>query len=68
MDRYNELIRSVADSDDRVEFADLAAFVPARPGGEFEPTFRPDGAHIDLTVAPDLVTWLGDQVRLVSAS
>lgn len=66
MDRYNELIRAVADSDDRVEFADLAAFVQARPGGEFEPAFRPDGAHIDLTVAPDLVTWLGDQIRLVS--
>lgn len=66
MDRYNELIRQIADENDRVEYADLAGFAQARPGGEFDPAFRPDGAHIDLTVAPDLVTWLGDQIRRVT--
>lgn len=68
IDRYNELIRTVADTDDRVEYADLAGFVQARPGGEFEPAFRPDGAHIDLTVAPDLVAWLGEQIRIATGT
>ena len=66
VDLYNEMIVRLAELDDRVEYADLATFVAARPGGEFDPTFRPDGAHIDLTVAPDLVAWLDEQVRRVT--
>jgi peptidoglycan/LPS O-acetylase OafA/YrhL len=60
---YNELIRSLASRDQRVGDADLASFVQQRPGGEFDPQFRPDGAHFDLSVAPDLVTWIADQIR-----
>lgn len=66
MDRYNELIERVAAGDGRITFADLATFAADRPGGEFDPAFRPDGAHIDLTVAPDLVAWLGDQIRIAN--
>ena len=61
--RYNELIRQFAETDDRVVFADFAAAVKAHPGGEFEPNMRPDGAHIDLKYAPELVTWLDQMVR-----
>ncbi len=68
MDRYNELIAEIATADERITFADLAAFAAARPGGEFDPVFRPDGAHIDLTVAPDLVSWLADRIRLATGS
>jgi len=61
--RYNELIREFAESDERVVFADFAAEVKAHPGGEFEPKMRPDGAHIDLTYAPELVTWIDRTIR-----
>ncbi|MEN9803665.1 MAG: hypothetical protein RIS41_512 [Actinomycetota bacterium] len=66
-DRYNELIERVADADDRVVFADFAAAVRAHPGGEFEPRMRPDGAHIDLKYAPELVDWIDATIRAVHA-
>ena len=61
--RYSELIQQFAESDERVVFADFAAEVKAHPGGEFEPKMRPDGAHIDLTYAPELVTWIDQTIR-----
>jgi hypothetical protein len=64
-DRYNELIRDVAESDERVTFADFASAVRAHPGGEFEPRMRPDGAHIDLKYAPQLVDWIDGAIRSV---
>ena len=66
-DRYNELIRDVAESDERVTFADFASAVRAHPGGEFEPRMRPDGAHIDLKYAPQLVDWIDRAIRSVHA-
>lgn len=62
---YNELIASFAAEDDRVVFADFAAAVRAHPGGQFEPKMRPDGAHIDLSAAPELVAWIDGVVRAV---
>lgn len=64
---YDDLIASVAAADDRVEFADFAAAVRAHPGGEFEPKMRPDGAHIDLKYAPELVVWIEDAIRSAHA-
>ena len=61
--RYNELIEQFAEKDDRVVYADFASAVKAHPGGEFEPKMRPDGAHIDLKYAPDLVIWLDQMIR-----
>lgn len=63
--RYNELIRQVAEADERVEFADFATEVRAHPGGEFESKMRPDGAHIDLKYAPELVEWIDATMRAV---
>lgn len=63
MDRYNEFIEQLAADDPNVVSADLATFVRDRPGGEFDPTFRPDGAHMDLRVAPDVVQFLADAIR-----
>lgn len=63
VDRYNELIRRIADEDERVEFADFAAEVRRHPGGEFEKKMRPDGAHIDLNHAPELVDWIEGAIR-----
>ena len=46
-----------------MEYADFATAVKAHPGGEFESKMRPDGAHIDLKYAPELVTWLDQMIR-----
>lgn len=63
MDRYNELIVELAAADPRVETADFASAVRAHPGGEFERDMRPDGAHIDLQHAPELIVWLDNAFR-----
>ena len=65
--RYNELIAEFAANDDRVVFADFAEAVKAHPGGQFEPKMRPDGAHIDLGQAPELIIWIDQIVRDVLA-
>jgi hypothetical protein len=65
--RYNELIAEFAANDDRVVFADFAKAVKAHPGGQFEPKMRPDGAHIDLGQAPELILWIDRVVRDVLA-
>ena len=61
--RYNELIESYAAQDPRVEFVDFATAVRAHPGGQFESDMRPDGAHIDLAHAPELVEWIDRVLR-----
>ncbi|MEN9803036.1 MAG: hypothetical protein RLZ37_2161, partial [Actinomycetota bacterium] len=61
--RYNELIEQFAADDPRVEFVDFAAAVSAHPGGQFESKMRPDGAHIDLAHAPELVEWIDRALR-----
>ena len=66
-DRYNELVQRIATDDERVVFADFAAAVRAHPGGEFEPRMRPDGAHIDLKYAPELIDWIDATIRAVHA-
>lgn len=61
--RYNELIRQFAARDERVEFVDFASAVQSHPGGQFESKMRPDGAHIDLTQAPELIAWIENALR-----
>jgi len=61
--RYNELIEEFAAEDPRVVFVDFAAAVNAHPGGQFESKMRPDGAHIDLAHAPELVEWIDRALR-----
>lgn len=58
MDRYNAIITQVAAELDFVDVADLASFVQERPGGQFDEEFRPDGAHMHLETAPDVVEFL----------
>ncbi len=67
MTRYNELIEELAAELDTVDTADVAALVKARPGGQFDPTFRPDGAHMLLTEAPDLVDFLAAAIVKATA-
>lgn len=63
--RYNELIELFAARDDRVEFADFASAVRGHPGGQFESKMRPDGAHIDLSHAPELIEWIDRTLRSI---
>ncbi len=63
--RYNELIQMFAERDDRVEFAAFADAVKSHPGGQFESKMRPDGAHIDLAHAPELVDWIDRALRSI---
>jgi hypothetical protein len=62
MARYNALIQEVAASNPHVVFADFSAAVRAMPGGEFDPALRPDGTHIDMSKAPQLVRFVADQI------
>ncbi len=61
--RYNELIERFAETDDRVVFVDFASAVKQHPGGQFESGMRPDGAHIDLAQAPELIEWIDQSLR-----
>ena len=47
------------------EASQVATEVRAHPGGEFESKMRPDGAHIDLKYAPELVEWIDATMRAV---
>jgi peptidoglycan/LPS O-acetylase OafA/YrhL len=67
MARYNAMITEIAATDDRVEVADFAAAVRAVPGGQFDLDLRPDGTHIDMSKAPELVEFVAGQIaRAVS--
>jgi peptidoglycan/LPS O-acetylase OafA/YrhL len=67
MAQYNAMIKALAEEDPRVTFADFAAQVRAHPGGQFDKDLRPDGTHIDMKQAPELVTWVAQQIHDVSA-
>lgn len=68
MDRYNELIREAAAGNPQITVVDFAAAVEAHPGGQFERKMRPDGAHIDLKYAPELVAFIDQALRDAHAS
>jgi len=62
-DRYNDLIRQYAAGDPRVTVVEFGDAVKAHEGGEFDPMMRPDGAHIDLKYAPELIDLIDESVR-----
>jgi hypothetical protein len=62
MDRLNALITQAVGrlpSGSRVKTLDLGAFARRHPGGEFDPGFRPDGAHFSIPGILDIARWLG---------
>ena len=62
IDKYNEIVRSLADTTPDMRVVDLAAWAAARPGGEFDVADRPDGVTFAAAAAPALVEWLGAQI------
>ena len=59
MDRFNEMLRTVAATDPRIQVIDLAAWVEARPD---ERELRPDGVHFTTETAPIAADWLALQI------
>jgi hypothetical protein len=70
MDELNTLIeRAVAGAPpgSSVRAIDLGAFARSHPGGEFDPAFRPDGAHFSPAGNLDVARWLGPQLECSTA-
>ena len=44
------------------EMVDLAKYMQDRPGGELDPAFRPDGAHLSAEGTAEVARWLGPQL------
>ena len=64
MDRYNQILKTVANMKPFVKILDLAAFARTFPNGEMDPTMRPDGVHLTSPAAEHVVdAWLADQLR-----
>jgi hypothetical protein len=63
MDRLNALIREVAaERPDEVRVIDVAAHLRAGPGGEMDPTIRPDGVHVSEEASGPLAQWLAPAI------
>ena len=71
MDRLNALITRAVDrlpKGSRVTTLDLGAFARRHPGGEFDPGFRPDGAHFSIPGILDIARWLGPDLMAREAA
>ena len=71
MDRLNTLITRAVDrlpKGSRVTTLDLGAFARRHPGGEFDPAFRPDGAHFSIPGILDIARWLGPDLMAREAA
>jgi hypothetical protein len=66
VDRYNDIVRSVATTQPTMEVVDLAAYAASWPGGEFDPAHRADGATFTSGAAPEMVGWIAAQIKGVT--
>ena len=64
MERFNALVAQVAaERPDQVEVLDLAGYLRSTPGGELDPTLRPDGIHLTWDAATQVSSdWLGPEI------
>jgi peptidoglycan/LPS O-acetylase OafA/YrhL len=62
IDHLNALIARIVRSNPGLSLVDFAAYCRRRPGGEFDPSFRPDGVHLDGTSTREVAAWLGPQL------
>jgi peptidoglycan/LPS O-acetylase OafA/YrhL len=62
MDALNALVARAISDVPRASMLDLAAYMRARPGGELDPDFRPDGAHLSAAGSTEVARWLGPQL------
>ena len=62
VDRLDALIRENVAATPHASIVDFAAFCQKQPGGEFNPSFRPDGVHLDATSTREVASWLGPRL------
>lgn len=62
MNRFNQQLRTLARQEPGVQIIDLAGFVKRWPGGEADPTLRPDGIHFTFASARLVANWLGPEI------
>ncbi len=62
MDRLNALIRGIVRRMPNTSIVDFAGYSHDRPGGEFDPEYRPDGAHLVTKSTREVAKWLGPQL------
>ena len=56
---YNTLLSGVLSARPEVDLLDVAGWMRSRPGGEFDPSLRPDGVHFSEAATDDVAAWLG---------
>jgi peptidoglycan/LPS O-acetylase OafA/YrhL len=62
MERLNELLAEVVEDAPRAAMADYAGHLRTYPGGELDPTLRPDGVHLANAQTRRVGDWLGPEV------
>ncbi|MEY2570999.1 MAG: hypothetical protein QOE63_1349, partial [Acidimicrobiaceae bacterium] len=62
MAALNALWHEVAAARRGVQIVDLAGYLASLPGGEMDPTLRPDGVHFTDVTAVQVAAWLGPAV------
>ena len=62
MVRFNQLIRAVQAQRPALRIIDLAAWLRSRPGGELDPSFRPDGIHFTDASTAIVAAWLAPRI------
>lgn len=68
MARLNEMWRAVASERAEVRVVDLAGYLARLPGGEMDPSLRPDGVHFSETTALKVAEWLGPAIIAASSA
>lgn len=63
MDELNALVAAALAPIPNASTIDLAAYMRARPDGELDPAFRPDGAHLSKSGTDEVARWLGPQLQ-----
>ena len=68
MDRLNALIRRVDAARDEMVVLDLQAHLAGLPGGELDPSLRPDGVHFSEEASKQVAEWLGPALIELAAN
>ncbi len=62
IDELNALVANALRDIPNASMVDLAGYARDRPGGELDPAFRPDGAHLSVSGTKEVATWLGPRL------
>jgi peptidoglycan/LPS O-acetylase OafA/YrhL len=69
MTRFNQLLHEVQRQRPELRIIDLAHWMKIQPGGQFDPSLRPDGVHFDEDASASIVApWLARAILDVSSA